>query len=296
MCVLGRGIFDGPTDAASIAAMKEWQINAVRVPLNEDCWLGINGLSAAYSGGAYRAALETYVAQLNAAGLYVILDVHWSASGSERADGQQDMLDGSHGYLLWRSIAAAFKAHPAVLFDLYNEPHSLGSTAAAQWKCWAQGCGEYVGMDGLVAAVRATGARNVILAGGLGWAADNSQWLQHEPHDPLHQLAATFHVYQDHSLCTAESCWQQTLLPVAARVPLIADEFGEMQCGAPESIAWLNQWMSYATAHGFSMLAWSWNARQEECSRGPLLITSYAGTPTPYGAAVKTFYAEHPLS
>ncbi len=294
MCALGRGIFDGPSDAASIAAMKAWQINAVRVPLNEDCWLGINGLNPAYSGGAYRAAIEAYVAELNAVGLYVILDVHWNASGSGRADGQQDMLDASHGYLLWRSIAAAFKAHPAVLFDLYNEPHDLASTAAAQWNCWEQGCGEYAGMNGLVAAVRATGARNVILAGGLGWAAEDSEWLQHEPRDPLHQLAATFHVYDEHSLCTAESCWQQTLLPVAARVPLIADEFGEMQCGTPASIAWLNQWMSYATAHGFSMLAWSWNARQDECSRGPLLITSYAGVPTPYGAAVKTFYAEHP--
>lgn len=149
-------------------------------------------------------------------------------------------------------------------------------------------------MNGLIAAVRATGARNVILAGGLGWAADNSQWLQHEPHDPLHQLAAAFHVYEDHSLCTTESCWTRTLLPIAAHVPVIAAEFGEMQCGAPTSLAWLNQWMSYATAHGFSMLAWSWNAKQGECSRGPLLIANYSGAPTPYGAAVEAFYAAHP--
>ena len=41
-CVGGFGFFDGPTDAASIVAMKAWNINAVRVPLNEDCWLGIS--------------------------------------------------------------------------------------------------------------------------------------------------------------------------------------------------------------------------------------------------------------
>jgi endoglucanase len=294
MCVLGRGIFDGPTDAASIAAMQAWQINTVRVPLNEDCWLGINGLNPAYSGVAYRSAIEAYVAQLNAAGLYVILDVHWNAPGSELADGQRDMLDASHGYALWRSIATAFKGHPAVLFDLYNEPHSLGGSAAEQWSCWARGCGEYAGMSGLVATVRKTGARNVILLGGLSWAADDSEWLRYEPRDPLHQLAATFHVYYQHTLCTAESCWQQTLLPIAARVPLVADEFGEMQCGEPSSIAWLDQWMSYATTHGFSMLAWAWNAKQGECPPEALLITSYEGSPTPYGAAVKAFYAEHP--
>ena len=51
----GWGFSDGPTDAASIAAMKAWHINAVRVPLNEDCWLGINGVKPQYGGAPYRA-------------------------------------------------------------------------------------------------------------------------------------------------------------------------------------------------------------------------------------------------
>ena len=38
LCVQGHGIFDGPTDQASISAMKAWGINAVRIPLNEGCW------------------------------------------------------------------------------------------------------------------------------------------------------------------------------------------------------------------------------------------------------------------
>jgi endoglucanase len=292
MCVLGRGIFDGPADAASIAAMKAWHINTVRVPLNEDCWLGINGLNFAYSGVAYRYAIEAYVAQLNAAGLYVILDVHWNAPGGEEASGQRDMLDASHGYALWRSIATAFKAHPAVLFDLYNEPHSLAANTEEAWRCWARGCGEYAGMSGLIATVRSMGARNVILLSGLGWGSEDSKWLKHEPKDPLHQLAATFHVYDEHTLCTAESCWTRTLLPLAARVPLVADEFGEMRCGEPSSIAWLNQWMSYASTHGFSLLAWAWDAEKGECAQ-PSLITNYEGSATPYGAVVKSFYADH---
>ncbi len=295
MCVLGLGIFDGPTDAASIAAMKAWHINAVRVPLNEDCWLGINGVNPAYSGSAYRAAIDAYVARLNAAGLYVILEIHWNAPGNKQAYGQQDMLDASHGYALWRNVATVFRDSRAVLFDIYNEPHTLGGTAEEQWNCWAQSCGEYAGMDGLVAAVRSTGARNVILLAGLGWAAEDSQWLQHEPHDPLHQLAATFHVYRGHSLCTTELCWNQTLLPIAARVPVVNDEFGEVRCGDPASIAWLNQWMSYAAAKGFSMLAWTWNAERSGCSTGPILITNYDGSPTAYGAAVRAFYVNHDL-
>src|SRR5437588_6016889 len=38
--------FDGPVDQASVNAMLGWGITIVRLPLNEDCWLGINGYPA----------------------------------------------------------------------------------------------------------------------------------------------------------------------------------------------------------------------------------------------------------
>src|SRR6202521_5093595 len=72
-CIQGWGIFDGPSDAASIQAIASWHVNAVRVPLNEDCWLAINGVAAAYSGTTYRTAIVNYVNLLHAAGLYAIL-------------------------------------------------------------------------------------------------------------------------------------------------------------------------------------------------------------------------------
>src|SRR5215469_3107735 len=49
-CIHGRGLLDGPTDRRAIAAMTAWRINAVRIPLNEDCWLGINGAPPHFSG------------------------------------------------------------------------------------------------------------------------------------------------------------------------------------------------------------------------------------------------------
>src|SRR5215472_14799538 len=51
MCVGGSAVFDGPVDAAAI---KAWHVNAVRLPLNEDCWLGISlPASNPYIGSAY---------------------------------------------------------------------------------------------------------------------------------------------------------------------------------------------------------------------------------------------------
>src|SRR6516162_5892303 len=41
-CIEDLGIFAGPTDKHAVAAMASWDINVVRLPLNEDCWLGIN--------------------------------------------------------------------------------------------------------------------------------------------------------------------------------------------------------------------------------------------------------------
>ena len=38
----------------------------VRIPINEDCWLGINGVPRAYSGAAYRAAIVAFVAERRA--------------------------------------------------------------------------------------------------------------------------------------------------------------------------------------------------------------------------------------
>ena len=49
------GLLRRPDRPASIEAMKSWHINAVRVPLNESCWLGINGVDAGRCGAAYRS-------------------------------------------------------------------------------------------------------------------------------------------------------------------------------------------------------------------------------------------------
>ena len=92
-CAEGFGFFDGPTGARSIRAMKKWGINAVRLPLNPDCWLGTDGVKAALAGAAYRNAIDGFVARLNAAGLYVVIDEHVAAQAGQRALGIIPMAD-----------------------------------------------------------------------------------------------------------------------------------------------------------------------------------------------------------
>ena len=112
-CIQGRGIFDGPNDAASIDAIAAWNANAVRIPLNEDCWLGINGVPASYAGAAYQQAISAYVQLLLSKGMTPILELHWSAPGGTPATGQSPMPDADHSPAFWVSVASAlWGRHP----------------------------------------------------------------------------------------------------------------------------------------------------------------------------------------
>src|SRR5438309_7251315 len=109
-CIQGWGIFDGPSDAASVQAMAGWGINYTRIPLNEDCWLGINGVDPAYGGANYRSAVRAYVNRLQAHGLAVILDLHWVAPGGQLALGQEQAPDADHAPAFWSSVASQDRA------------------------------------------------------------------------------------------------------------------------------------------------------------------------------------------
>lgn len=282
-CIQDRGIWSAPTDEAAIAAMVAWHIDVVRIPLNEDCWLGVNGAPAEYSGGVYQRAIHEYVQALHDAGLYVILDLQWSAPGANQATGLQQMADANHSLDFWRSVAASFRGDPAVLFDLYSEPHEI------DWECWLEGCTlpwsdggtwQAAGMQALVDAVRSQGATQPLLLGGIDWANDLSGWLAHLPEDPQHQLVASAHLYSTKA-CNSTECWSEALAPIAERYPVVAGEIGEFDC----EDHFIDQFMNWADANDVSYLGWTWNTF--DCESGPALIADTEGTPTAFGEGLR---------
>ncbi len=286
MCVQSGNIFDGPSDAASIQAIAAWHTNVVRVPLNEDCWLGINGANP--GGTAYQTAIVNYVNTINSQGLAVVLDLHWSAPGSTKAISQQVMPDLDHSPAFWTSVATTFKSNTSVIFDLYNEPHDVS------WSCWKDGgssCGSFpvAGMQTLITAIRATGATNMIMAGGLAWSNDLSQWLANKPTDPGNNVAAAWHVY-NFNQCNSASCWDSVQAPIAAQYPIIIGEMGEDDC-AHGFIDTLMNWMDN---HHQNYIGWSWNTAS--CGGFPALITSYDGTPSNFGIGLKNHLATLPTN
>lgn len=290
-CVQGWGIFDGPADAPSVRAIAAWHVNAVRVPLNEQCWLGINGVKQEYGGENYRRAILEYVELLHEHGMYAELSLMWAAPGAYRATYQPAAPNADHSPAFWRSLAKTFRNHPNVILAPWGE-------TIVNADCFLEGglCEatfgpnderyEVAGMQQAVDVMREAGYQGVIAIPGLDYANDLSAWLSHQPSDPIGQLVAEAHVYGGNT-CADAACFDATYAAVAARVPLILGETGETydasSCGSDN----ISRFLEWADAHDVGYFAWTWNT-WDDCSS---LISDFSGTPASrYGAWVRRHY------
>jgi endoglucanase len=298
-------------DPLTFAAMRSWHINFVRIPLNEDCWLGING--AKIGGAAYQNAIIKLVHDLRAAGFYVIVDLHWTAPGTQLALSQNPAPDEDHSPAFWKSVAATFAGDTGVVYDLFNEPffYWIAAGGPDQWTCLMKGCvlNQYetggapftitanwqsAGMNELIGDVRGTGAQNLIMVAGANWARDLSGWLANRPTDS--NLAVSWHSYPSGnpsliSECAAVSCWDSVVAPLAAQVPVVVGETGDSAAGP---LTYLPSFLPWANTHGLSVVAWTWNAWTNP---DDVLVTNMqTGAPTASeGVFYKAWLAAQPI-
>jgi hypothetical protein len=297
--------------------------------MNEDCWLGINGVSTQYAGTAYQQAIASYVQLLNSNGMVVILDLHWAAPGTQQATKQLGMPDADHAPTFWSQVAAAYGGNGSVIFDLFNEPF------ISDWDCWLKGgtCAHdnngasftSAGMATLLKAVRTAGAENVVLMGGLGYSSDFTMWASEVNGIPALQapldglsianISASWHQYDfgntgcpsqyngystssqcDTGQVTANSAHIPSVL--AAGFPFLLSESGisAYQTSTPFSAAqvteletWYDDFLTWVEGQDQGYLAWDWNT-----GGAPYLLTDYDGTPTPgFGVTYKAHLAKY---
>jgi Cellulase (glycosyl hydrolase family 5) len=295
MCLSG-GVFDGPSDAASVAVLQTWNINIVRLPINEDCWLGINGVPM--GGTAYQTAIINYVNLLNSGNIAVIVDLQWAAPGTYVSNQLTPMPDADHAPSFWTSVANTFKNNGSVIFDLFNEPWpDNNSNTTAAWTClrdggtcpgvWYDAAGTHisytaVGTQSLVNTIRATGSTNIIMVPGIQFANTLDKWQTYKPTDSAGQLAVSWHSY-DIQGCNNSNCWTSIIQPLLATTPLITGEIGDtLSCGA----TYINPLMTFLDSHGGHYLGWAWNTY--DCKGFPSLISDFNGTPTAFGLGFRS--------
>lgn len=275
-------------------AVDDWHANIIRLPVKEGYWFGRE--SGQKDGGAeYRKLVDDAITMAANRGAYVMLDLH-----RFRAPKQEHVE-------FWRDAAAKYKDHPAVIFDLFNEPHGMS------WKTWRDGGFveekkqpadedafltleekekakhgfESVGMQRLVDAVREVGAQNIVVCGGLDWAYDLSG-------------IATGHALQEHNgrgivysthIYPWKRDWQGKVLCVAEKYPILVGEVGcdikkmdFIPADAQEDpYTWAPDILGFMEKYNLNYTAFSFHP-----AATPVMITDWSYTPTPFwGAYVK---------
>ena len=287
-------------------AIQEWRANIIRLPLAQDRWFG-KAPEQQDEGVTYRALVKAIVDTCATQACYIVLDLHWSDCGEWGTNIAQHSMPDQNSVLFWKDCAAAYQNHPAVIFDLYNEPHDV------TWDIWLKGgtitdrpnsrrggpprTFEAVGMQTLLDAVRATGAQNLVIAGGLDWAYDFSGILDgRQLSDPGgNGVLYANHAYNNkrHSVET----WISRMEQAAAKLPVIVSEYGgsggpnrrtgrfsaPARAASPSGDDWLLYVMQALQDHNWSWIAWDFHP-----SAGPTLISGWDYTPTPdFGVFVK---------
>lgn len=255
-----------------IQRMKVWgpKINVVRYSLNQGFWLkgheNYNPLYEAYVDRVVQWTLQE--------GLAVILDLHWTSK-----KGQTQMAD-KQSIEFWKQVATKYKNDGRIMFELFNEPYQISTTQ------WLSGDGTYAGMQQMYDAVRATGAKNVVMVGGLDWAYD----LSHVASGTKVNGTNIVYVTHPYGWKAQAGDIERAYGKVAATYPVIATEFGYADVGGASANncyeSEYSRLLSDFTTRGLSWTGWAWLVDDARCGF-PTLIDSYSGDTTEPGAIVK---------
>lgn len=271
-----------------LVAIEQWHANCFRLPVREDFWFGLDPRQTD-QGESYRKAVDFAINLCANRGVYLVLDL--SRYHAPLAIHQA----------FWKEAARRYRNHPAVLFDLFNEPHSIS------WDVWRNGgpidapspvavdesaflsdreksvpdkavC---VGMQALLNTVRSQGASNIVIVAGNGWANDLSGIVNGFALDDPHGngIVYSWHTYHWHKH------WDRILL-VLKQHPVFLGETGAAPREDMDFIpldwkedpyTFVPDLLGFIQKHRIHWAGWSLHP-----AAAPRMIQSWDYDPTPY--------------
>ena len=266
--------------------IRDWGANVIRLPFNQDRALRRPG----YDAGPYLEALDFVIQTAARAGAYTLLDLQWLEATTPRgtlANGRRNFvppLPDAGSIELWRQLAERYRDEPAVLYDIFNEPHDaledddaplLGIDADGRtfplagkrvtmgaWQPWARR---------LIDAVREGNPGATIFVSGTDWGYD----LRGFPLPDDTGVVYATHVYRN-----KQTGWSEAFGDLARTRPVFACEWG----GGDQDVAWGLELYRYFAARGMGWTAWSW-------SDDPRLTRAGSREPTAFGRLVRAALA-----
>jgi endoglucanase len=256
--------------------VKQWRSNIIRLPFNQDFVLrGRRG----GSGEEYQRAIDQVISWASLFGAYTLLDLQWLDADRVYGGNRNFVapLPNINSLELWTTLARRYQGEPAVLYDLFNEPHDrldddpfplnkengttypLGQKAVTmkEWQPWARK---------LTQAVRDENPDALVFVAGTNWAYD----LRGMPMD-VENLVYSTHVYPNKG-----RNWPEAFGNLAKSKPVFVGEFGGSD--KPGDLDFVRSLMRYMRELQIGWTAWSW-------SDEPFLVTRYV--PTAFGEAVR---------
>ncbi|MDD5349040.1 MAG: cellulase family glycosylhydrolase [Chthoniobacteraceae bacterium] len=256
-------------------ALTDWNSNVLRVPVNDDIWFGRGKNGIPNDPEKYRQVVDTIVKLAATRGAHVILDLHRFLAPSDA------------NVAFWKDAAVRYKNNPAVIYELFNEPHGIS------WEIWRDGgmiqeknkeAWHSPGMQALVNAIRETGAKNIILAGGLGYSLDltgiaNGFALDDKGGNGIVYGAHFYNWHKD---------WQKHFLFLAEKYPILVGEFGadikKMNFipanDQEDPYTWVPDALGMIQKYKLHWTAFSFHTRST-----PVLLSDWDYTPTPFWGA-----------
>ncbi|CAN5441533.1 hypothetical protein BH09VER1_BH09VER1_46630 [soil metagenome] len=278
---------DQPIKSA-VVAVDQWKANCIRLPVKGDFWFGKSPYQKD-GGKAYRDKIDKIVTLVANRGAYVALDLHrFKAPNADDA-------------AFWKDAAEHFKNNPAVIFDLFNEPTGVS------WEIWKDGgfvaekkpdgpdesafltpeekaknLGyQSVGMQALINAVRDTGAKNIVIVGGLDWAYDISGIVNGYAVEDKggNGIMLSTHIYP------WKTGWEEKVLPAAEKYPIFIGEVGadihKMEFIPAERqedpATWVPDMLGFIQKYHLNWTGWCFHPHAT-----PIMISDWKYTPTPY--------------
>lgn len=270
----------------------EWHANVIRLAIHDTYWFGHGKYQKEGTEENYRQTVDQAVQLCASRGAYLVLDLHqFGAPMPAHVE-------------FWKDAAERYKNNPAVLFELFNEPHGIS------WKLWRDGGnlkddkhtdvnpvennqknqGDVsVGMQALVDAVRGTGAKNIVLISGLDWSYDLTGFVNGYALNDNggNGIMLVWHNYP------WKRDWEAKGLVATEKYPVILTEVGAIEKWSDFSFigekerypldGWAEDMIGLIQKYKLHWTAFSFHPK---C--GPMIISDWNYSPTPYwGVYVK---------
>ena len=287
---------DGPSGGDGVMtqlqeAVQYWNVNCVRIPLDQDWWDGnaqttpTNRGTTSQSG--YQSFVDSIVAYCNTNNIYCDLDLQWSGDGPTGTATEQYSMPDENSLVFWASVAARYANNPSVLFDTFNEPYPTS------WSVWLNGGTTSEGfttpgLQSIVNTIRGTtasagstlasgtNAENICIVGGQQYSYYYVGMSPVVDKAGGNGIVYSAHIYNNKGTNTPAG-WESNIDPALTYGPVFIEEFGN-SANTTDDGAFVNSvitWMNGANTPNYVFGGMAWDL---DIQATPLLLSAWSST------------------